>query len=45
MDRLQKEVIALRKICESEDGIIMPKNDESNVSFISSTIKKPYLIS
>lgn len=47
-DRLQKEVIALRKICESKEGTINAKNEEIKVSlvFVVSTLQlhmKPYL--
>lgn len=49
-DRLQKEVIALRKICDSKDGTINAKNEEIKVtasscscSSISTIYKKPLL--
>lgn len=35
-DRLQKEVIALRKICESKEGTINAKNEEIKVNSASS---------
>lgn len=36
-DRLQKEVIALRKICESKEGTINAKNEEIKVTSSSSS--------
>lgn len=35
-DRLQKEVIALRKLCESKEGTINAKNEEIKVTSSSS---------